>query len=702
MIKVKDNFSILEDDTMASASFKIKDKDVHKVFTILRSSMYSDPILACLREYACNASDSHKEVGCPKRAISVQLPTIYEPTLRIRDFGTGLSEDSIFNVFACYGASSKEDSNEYVGMLGMGSKSGFAYAESFTIESWFDGVKKTYAAYIDESEVGKISKTCEEKCDINERGICISIPVAKNDINTFIETAKKFFLWYSPEPEFSGYSLSKDIKAYKDKLDIVHDSDSCTIYSESYYYGGSATNLFVKMGNICYPVLDKNGIDAEWLPNAYKCIIKVPIGSIEFTASRESISLKPYTLKTINDCLGKIKAEIALAFQKNVDAQPTAWDAICHYNSLSSLPKAVLKNALVWKGTTLSEKLPNNLEYCQYNSSNSRWKQTSVPYDQGTKIALIVNDGGFPPSQFRGRLMEAREQLKGKYSYVIFAKGTVTDVNALLASPIADGLPHIKLSTIAATAIIKNSKSAFAATEKVFKWKLTTQWPYSSCWESVDANGAKVYVELEAYKPVKYDWDTISDISNSLHGIGVQDFVLHGVKKGQKIHKNWVPLSTYLYNTAVKIMQDQAYIDEYVNRKVHEQINGNWFTKSILNGSYKNHISKVECPIAKEVMQLTSHTNSGSKYTYQQKLISRARNSGLTTDQLTKLDTMLAAMNNKANAQVKGINDKVDYCAKNYPLVANGYGSYYAAENAQAANLVYYINCVFKLKSMGL
>ena len=88
------------------------------VMSIL-TNLYADAPLAVLREYATNARDSHVAAGTD-RPIEVDLPSDLNPTLVIRDFGVGLSEAEIIDVYARYGASTKRDTNDQVGAFGLG------------------------------------------------------------------------------------------------------------------------------------------------------------------------------------------------------------------------------------------------------------------------------------------------------------------------------------------------------------------------------------------------------------------------------------------------------------------------------------------------------------------------------------------------------------------------------------------------------
>ena len=104
------------------------------------TNLYSDAPLAVVREYATNARDAHQAAGVT-RPIEVGLPTALDPTLRVQDFGAGLSEQDILGVYARYGCSTKRDSDEQVGAFGLGSKSAFTLAQQFVVTSVHDGCR---------------------------------------------------------------------------------------------------------------------------------------------------------------------------------------------------------------------------------------------------------------------------------------------------------------------------------------------------------------------------------------------------------------------------------------------------------------------------------------------------------------------------------------------------------------------------------
>ena len=62
-----------------------------KVFNILSDTLYSNKVLAVVRELSTNALDSHIENGNPDEPFVINMPTVANPTFSVRDYGTGLS-----------------------------------------------------------------------------------------------------------------------------------------------------------------------------------------------------------------------------------------------------------------------------------------------------------------------------------------------------------------------------------------------------------------------------------------------------------------------------------------------------------------------------------------------------------------------------------------------------------------------------------
>lgn len=158
--------------------------NVGRILNILREKMYSDPIRAIAREISCNARDAHREVGTPDLPIQIQLPNSLDPHLKIKDWGPGICPDRMYNIFIRYGNSTKSNDNVQLGCWGLGSKTPFAYSDQFSIITTTGGVKRTYIAFIDESDEGAMRLMSEEETD-EPTGTEIIVPVKEKDWEAF-------------------------------------------------------------------------------------------------------------------------------------------------------------------------------------------------------------------------------------------------------------------------------------------------------------------------------------------------------------------------------------------------------------------------------------------------------------------------------------------------------------------------------------
>jgi hypothetical protein len=174
-----------------------------KAFKVLIDGLYSDKIRAVIREIWTNAFDAHVMAGNADQPFDCHLPTIFEPVFRVRDYGVGMSHEQIMVLYTTVFESSKEDTNSQVGKLGLGSKSPFAYVDTFTVTSWDGTMKRSYSAFIGEDYIPRIASMGEEASD-EPRGIEISFPVKSGDIHSFMEAAKKTALGFDVLPNFVG------------------------------------------------------------------------------------------------------------------------------------------------------------------------------------------------------------------------------------------------------------------------------------------------------------------------------------------------------------------------------------------------------------------------------------------------------------------------------------------------------------------
>lgn len=271
-----------------SEDFSISEEDMPKIMGILRNTLYTRKVDAILREYGTNAWDAHQEAGLSDRPIKVTLPTTMNPTLSIRDYGAGLSPEQVLKVYTRYGKSTKRNSNKTAGMLGIGSKSGFCYSESFTIISWHGGWKRIYIAALESSGRGNMSLLDESELPADqagETGIEIQIPAKRQDIWNFEQRAQEVFAYFEPLPE-----INTRMPNYANRVRLEHG-----------YVDPEARGWTAVMGCVSYHInleMVQEGLLAEDIYHPLSGIaggLRFEMGEVEVSANREDLEYTDQT-----------------------------------------------------------------------------------------------------------------------------------------------------------------------------------------------------------------------------------------------------------------------------------------------------------------------------------------------------------------------------------------------------------------------
>jgi hypothetical protein len=288
-------------------------------FKILSSGLYSNKIKAIIRELSTNALDSHISAGKADIPFEVHLPTMLEPWFSVQDFGTGLSGEDISQIYASYFTSTKTDSNDLVGALGLGAKSPFSYTENFTITAIKDGIKRIYSAFINEMGVPSIAEMNTE-ATTEGNGVEVKFSVVnRRDYDSFKYEAEKVFRYFKNKPKVTGTSFTHSTVAYTEK-DIVPG-----VHTVNSNYGES----IALMGNICYP-LNISEPDKHF-PDTYSLlscglVLEFNIGELDFAASREELSYVPITIASIKRKLDLLNANLAKHLATKADLIKDEWE----------------------------------------------------------------------------------------------------------------------------------------------------------------------------------------------------------------------------------------------------------------------------------------------------------------------------------------------------------------------------------------
>lgn len=325
--------------TLDEAQYSFDPSNMRHIAAILRE-MYSDPVMAVIREYSANAVDAHKMAN-KNIPIQVTLPTAEHPNFIVRDFGLGLADDDVKRLLLGYAASGdeKRQSNDLIGGFGIGAKSAFAVADQFTFISHHAGTASTWLCYRDQDDDCRAKKLSEVPSD--STGIEVNIPVPAHQIGAFQERVAMAYRFYSVKPQlfnassaiesavavkiakplFSGQLMisTKDQEKVPVRWEIVQNLSDYLRKTKLNTYissGSSQITSCVVMGDIWYPI-DDSQLDNQLVG----LVLYAPIGSLQLAPSREALSYTGRVKETLLAIIRTATKEIEKGLLSKFDLQ---------------------------------------------------------------------------------------------------------------------------------------------------------------------------------------------------------------------------------------------------------------------------------------------------------------------------------------------------------------------------------------------
>ena len=532
--------------------FNIKDENVAHIFSILRNQLYSDKIGAIIREYVTNAIDAHTEASIEK-PIEITLPTIFSKDLIIRDFGKGLSEKDIVEIFASYGASTKRQSNSFTGMLGIGSKSAFSYTNTFTVISRHDGVETTYQAFIDESNIGTIASV--HKQPTNESGLSIHIAIKPNEINQLYQSLSRFLMLIDYTPTILGSTF----QIYKPK--ITTSGNSWRFIEEMSHSWRHDRKIYVVMGNVTYTtsydVMSKqlDNIDLRWLDDTKNSnlVIYAPIGTVKPSASRESLEFNDLTKNYLIQSFIRIKSEFVQSLIDAFEKCDTKYKRHCvAYDLTSSFGNLIPSYIRNWC-------FHFNKDFLAQKDEPMKIKEISKSFnylmDKGSINVMpdtiyVVHDNTQRITHIQNRVSEYYNSLSGKMNLVVLKFSTPEYKQRFMTHPSFEGAVFVDAGTLPFQGVTKTSLKSEEASVYEFRrnynlniesWKPTTTPPPDNA----------VYIEISSFKPKNYKENiVINNAINTLRGaFGIIIPTIYGVKTAdlkKTVQPTWIELKDYV------------------------------------------------------------------------------------------------------------------------------------------------------------
>lgn len=257
-------------------------------------NLYADRRLAVVREYVSNAVDATRAAG-GSEPVEVSTPSLIEPNFVVTDRGTGMSVAEVEQTFLAFAASSKRESNEMIGGLGVGAKSAWALAESFLVDTVKGGLRTTVRAARNLEHQVLLAGVPSDLPD----GTTIIVPV---EIGAHGEAWRR--------------AVREVACAHDAGAVLVDGAPVASLAGGPTWIGPVSCRrvdrpdrsaVMVRSGGTLFtsvPEVTQRVTEVTKLP---ACVIELPIGSFDHTPSRESVIATERTLAAVDGALGQFR-----------------------------------------------------------------------------------------------------------------------------------------------------------------------------------------------------------------------------------------------------------------------------------------------------------------------------------------------------------------------------------------------------------
>lgn len=310
MIIPREASNVMSKNMESSTNLSVRQEDIQHIIHLLSTNLYSQPIESLVREIVSNAVDATIEAG-NDNPVLVKISESGE--FSVTDFGTGISPKRFEELYTNFGASSKRDSNDFIGSFGIGRLSPLSYTDFVTIITVYNGVKYEYALIKDGLKISfnTISEEPTEELD----GTCVKLQIKKDDL-----TSKKF-----QNAIIDQLFFFENIVVVDESKNTYYNSDASEVFKNriikdfthfkmgtSTVYNVNTKGVKLLLGNVLYPLKEVyvSQLSEDLGRNRYSdgiFTLKFPIGELNVTPNREEIIYSASTIKKVEE---KIEAAI--------------------------------------------------------------------------------------------------------------------------------------------------------------------------------------------------------------------------------------------------------------------------------------------------------------------------------------------------------------------------------------------------------
>ena len=302
------------ESTVGTKKMRLSDNATSMVFQLFTKNVYSNPIGTVVREITSNCYDSHTEAGVQapvliRKSIDGQTNTI---NISFIDYGVGMSPDRVENIYGVYFESTKRVDNTQIGGFGIGGKTPLAYKRStgagegeydnsFYVITTYNGTKYYYCIY--EGAESPVISLLHQEETTDRNGTEVRIPVLQKDLSTFKKEMVRQ-LYYFENVIFEGFEDGGSTEE-------ILNNEYQIVRGKNFLYRGEDydTNVHVCLGRVAYP-LDYNVLGLEESDYDFPVAIRMEVGEIGVTVSRETLDYSESTIKILKKKLEAVKKEL--------------------------------------------------------------------------------------------------------------------------------------------------------------------------------------------------------------------------------------------------------------------------------------------------------------------------------------------------------------------------------------------------------
>lgn len=196
--------------------------------------------------------------------------------------------DDTLVLYSTYFRSTKEDSNDFVGAFGLGSKTPLAYTDNFFVTNRYEGTKRVYNIATNEDNEPQIALMFSEATD-EANGLEVKLAVDPDDYQEFKEAIASELMGFDPLPEVLNEKV--------DFPEVTHKGENFWIVEGLGSTGGGYWDrkAHAMVGNNSYQI---QKVESDLFKTG-NLVLRLKVGEVMVTTSREELKYEEDTIRVI-------------------------------------------------------------------------------------------------------------------------------------------------------------------------------------------------------------------------------------------------------------------------------------------------------------------------------------------------------------------------------------------------------------------